>query len=80
MTDNSKTTVWQPIETAPKSRNPILLIGEYPTGRGWSDIYQCWWDGNQGGRGKGGWVRWPNSFQPSHWMPSPPPPMEDQTP
>jgi hypothetical protein len=63
---------WRPIETAPHdARVTVLLIGRYPNGNGWSDIYQGW---SQPPYGKGWathWARWPHSFPPTHWMPSP---------
>lgn len=71
---------WQPIETAPKGRGAdgkmqlVLLIGRYPgTARAWTDIRQGWWD-DFGER----WDRWPHSFPPTNWMPSPVPPVLPQ--
>lgn len=67
---------WQPIETAPKDKTSVLLIGRYPTSsRGWSDIYMCW--RAQKENGFEGWLRWPHSFHPTHWMPLPANPTED---
>ena len=61
---------WLPIESAPKGSKAILLIGPYPTGSGWSDVYQGWREIGAGDR----WARWPHDFKPSHWMPLPDPP------
>lgn len=60
---------WQPIETAPPYGAQVLLIGKYPTGNGWSDVYHGW--RNAGGSN---WDRWPHNFKPTHWMPLPEPP------
>lgn len=61
---------WQPIETAPQNRKSVLLIAPYPTGGIWSDPRAGWHDGLS-------WVRWPHSFQPTHWAPIPEPPYMD---
>lgn len=60
---------WRGIKSAPGFRVPVLLIGRYPTGNGWSDIYHGW--RNAGGSN---WARWPHDFKPTHWMPLPAPP------
>lgn len=60
---------WRDIESAPPYGVQVLLIGKYPTGYGWSDIYHGW--RNAGGSN---WDRWPHNFRPTHWMPLPAPP------
>jgi len=60
---------WREIESAPGFRVPVLLIGRYPTGNGWSDIYHGW--RNAGGSN---WDRWPHDFKPTHYQPLPAPP------
>ncbi len=58
---------WRPISGLRHSK-PVLVIGQYPTRTGWSDVYQCWRDGDV-------WARWPHSsFSPTHWMPLAAPP------
>jgi hypothetical protein len=64
---------WRTIDSAPPYRVPVLLIGRYPTGTSWSDIYHGW--RNAGGSN---WERWPHDFRPSHWMPLPQPPAEGE--
>lgn len=71
---------WQPIETAPKDRAPILL---YLTGEGWHGPRQCdivvaIWTGERWyaiSDGAGGVL----SDLPSHWMPLPEPPNTQAT-
>jgi Lar family restriction alleviation protein len=62
---------WRDIATAPPYRVPVLLIAQYPTKTGWTDIYHGW--RNAGGSN---WERWPHDFQPTHWIPLPSPPSE----
>ena len=62
---------WRDIVTAPPYRVPVLLIAQYPTKTGWTDIYHGW--RNAGGSN---WERWPHDCQPTHWMPLPSPPSE----
>jgi hypothetical protein len=64
---------WQPIDTAPPYRVPVLLIARYPTGHGWTGIYYGW--RNAGGAN---WERWPHDFRPTHWMHPPAPPSEER--
>ena len=57
---------WQPIETAPKGDNQLILYcGEFICVGRWSDYYKEWEDD----LGIGGLRK-----QPSHWMPLPNPP------
>lgn len=54
---------WLPIETAPKSLNSILLLGNEKVADGY-------W-GERCNKGKGAWV-WPYvRTEPTHWMPLP---------
>lgn len=78
------TTGWRPIAEAPKGRDAngkmhkALLIARYPaeftTMPTWSDIRECWWDDSTGA-----WGRWPHSFPPTHFMPSPALPLDLST-
>jgi hypothetical protein len=74
------TDEWQPIETAPRDGTPILLCH-------WEDEYCLvgeWWV--HGWWSTGPFRYAPNQieirdpifldFEPTHWMPLPPPPME----
>ena len=64
---------WQPIETAPKAKKPmIVVIARLPSGY-LSDPYCVWYDEYRVGA-LSDWVRWPHSFPPTHWMPLPAPP------
>lgn len=53
---------WQPIETAPKGRKPMIVliarIGNYIT-----DPYCCWWQEHENK-----WARWPHETEPTHWL------------
>jgi hypothetical protein len=72
--------MWQPIETAPKDGTPVLI---WSNGR----LYDALWDEDEYNpeteEFTGGWkARWAeiDSYSvsvknPTHWMPSPPPPM-----
>ncbi len=90
MTTNTGSDGWMPIESAPRDGTPILAwslgygaretkMGRYPEG---SPGYAVW------ARGDGplnyGWV-WieekhnsAHTWNPTHWMPLPPPPQEPQ--
>lgn len=58
---------WQPIETAPRDRTSVLLLG-----RGGKHADGFWEP--KAYAGNGCWV-WPYvKCEPSHWMPLPPPP------
>ena len=69
---------WQPIETAPRNRQMVLVIGDkvnaghmiYTT-----DMYCVWFDD----RGEI-CARWPHKFMPTHWMPLPSPPNTGEKP
>lgn len=75
-------TEWQPIETAPDDKTPVLiavpnkdrdgyLVGEaYFDGEhdGW------WWAGTDYGDYHGGPIIEVNYWPPTHWMPLPEPP------
>lgn len=66
---------WRPIETAPsKERVSVLLIGRYPGGAGWSDVYHCWSQPPFRDDWATHWARWPHAFPPTHWLPLPPAP------
>lgn len=59
---------WQPIETAPKEKTPMIVViglfGNYVT-----DPYCVFYSNNE-------WCRWPHVKQPTHWMPLPEPPKD----
>lgn len=62
---------WLPISDLPKDENiEILLIGKYPDGKTWSDIYHSW---NRGVTDLNRLPRWPHAFDPTHWQPLPVP-------
>lgn len=70
-------TDWQTIETAPKNENILLFAGE---------IHEGWWDEVDYDEFRGerimGWVYGtaeidPTNFSPTHWMPVPPPPVQE---
>lgn len=79
---------WQLIACAPKERvdgkiQKVLLIAKYPDRATWSDLVPSWWmDAEEIYENgilmpyPGKWARWKHEFQPSHWMPEPPPPAE----
>lgn len=56
---------WQPIETAPKDGTHMLMY------RKSTGIDEAWWKGDGWG-GRSWW--YPQSDQPTHWMPLPEPP------
>jgi hypothetical protein len=64
--DESKTTRWRPIETAPRDGTTIL-VGRWDGAMAtiyndhWAEEPGCWCDSSP-------------SFQPTHWMPLPEPP------
>lgn len=78
----AKVTGWQGIETHDGSRRPeVLLIGLYPDGVTWSDVYHGWrqppyaHDGEFGiEQLPGAWARWPHKFPPTHFQPVVTPP------
>ena len=65
---------WQKIETAPRNTQEMYVVrgfnvdmgGYYYTTDPW-----CVWHNDIDG-----FVRWPHSFEPTHWMPLPDPPKE----
>ena len=64
---------WQPIETAPKDRTMVVLIGVtegngFTGGRPYRSDPWCGWFSD------GEWQRWPHPWPPTHWMPLPAPP------
>jgi hypothetical protein len=70
------TDEWQPIETAPRDGVTFLAIrsapGEYCTNPSlicWNSFHNEWADNFA-------WDARLVKFQPTHWMPLPPPPME----
>ena len=55
---------WQPIETAPKKKTPmIVVIGVYENYV--TDPWCVWWSDDAWG---GYWARWPHQTSPTHWM------------
>lgn len=76
MSDRQETTCWQPIETAPRARHPMIVVRAFgvPAGTGairnyHSDPYCVWWDEDDAC-----WRRWPHAFPPTHWTTLPGPP------
>lgn len=65
------TMEWRPIRTAPKDRE-ILLYGKCPAfGATWVGAAQGWWAPRC--------LRWATHsafFEPTHWLPLPPAPMD----
>jgi len=60
---------WQPIETAPLL-DLVYVLGAHPDGSWWWNIgYRAYDDV---------WAIAELSLEPTHWMPLPPPPVEDQ--
>lgn len=65
--------VWQPIETAPKQGREMFVVRGFNVTnlnagcRNYTTDAYCVWPGDEGN----GWVRWPHTFPPTHWMPLP---------
>lgn len=56
---------WQPIETAPKVKSPmIVVIGHFKKRNYITDPWCVFWQ-------DGVWERWPHRDRPTHWMPLP---------
>lgn len=73
-------TDWQPIETAPKDGNCLLLWFAAEGCKPWSDV--CYWEDEWGSDNAGSWVlscecehscARPQGYY-THWMPMPEPP------
>jgi hypothetical protein len=62
--------VWREIESAPKDGTYLLLCEAYDDGS-WNMVVGRW-DG-------GWWSKEPFPHEPTHWMPLPPPPTQEQT-
>lgn len=64
---------WQPIETAPKDGTNILVFGYGDMTVVHWNIYGLYWNLSESGAyaENGEW-------QPTHWMPLPPPPATDK--
>lgn len=62
---------WQPIETAPRDQ-VLLLAAEYYGAGDWRIKCGCSLPG-------GGWLVWGASWEPTHWMPLPPPPTDSDS-
>jgi len=79
---------WQPIETAPRDGTSILIHNNYAPGLENKVASHCWcgntlvaewWEDEDGNNGEWvvyiGLVQEPRvQFEPTHWMPLPPPP------
>lgn len=64
---------WQPIETAPRLKAPMIVVmAKLPNGYR-SDPYCVWFDAIKDGA-PSPWKRWPHPYPPTHWMPLPEPP------
>ncbi len=56
---------WQPIETAPKNRKKMFVVKAFNVkinDRPYTSDPYCVWSEN------GKFVRWPHSFEPTHWL------------
>lgn len=77
-TDKSRTeTRWQPIATAPKDGTRVLLA-EYEVSRHWPEdsrwyFWEDHWRLYASGLGEG----WGRASNPTHWIPLPAPPEND---
>lgn len=75
-TAHSPAMGWRPIETAPKDGNPFLC--------GWWNSERSYWYTCKAhwanGAVDGGWdgAREPFAVHPTHWMPLPPPPANEE--
>jgi hypothetical protein len=64
-----------PIESAPKEGRTMFVVQGFNVtnanahARNYTTDPYCVWPGELGG-----WCRWPHAFQPTHWIPLPPPP------
>lgn len=75
---------WQPIETAPKDRSPIVIAvptkdrDDFIVGEAYFDPEhydgEWWWAGTGHGDYHGGPISEINHHMPTHWMPLPAPP------
>lgn len=59
---------WQPIETAPKDGNDMLIVTH------WKDIYVGYWDLMDERFMESEYVV---IYEPTHWMPIPKPPVQE---
>lgn len=64
--------LWQPIDTAPKGE---IIIGYFPPIANVHETYnlmvqETWWAGDR-------WMTVHPEQQPTHWMPMPPPPINE---
>jgi hypothetical protein len=72
-----ETNGWQPIETAPKDRTPVLIAGgtvmwllhPYPDDMPLRVVALAYRDGDEWDDGDGAYT-----YKPTHWMPLPAPP------
>lgn len=81
----AKVVGWLPMETAPRSGEPVLIykpdermVGEYTMAAYWSDEQSGWVP--VGGVHKQGYfseVASSKQGYPTHWMPMPPPPTQE---
>lgn len=71
---------WQPIETCPKTKNPMFVVIAIDVDRYGhkytSDPYCVWWSdqiiiGDERSDYKTHFPRWPHPFAPTHWAPLP---------
>jgi hypothetical protein len=59
--------MWQPIETAPKKKAPMIVVMGILSSGYVTDPWCVWWEDFE----DGGWVRWPHKESPTYWMPLP---------
>lgn len=56
---------WLPIETAPRERDPMIVVRGILSSGYVTDPWCVWWQDSA-------WIRWPHKEQPTHWLPLPP--------
>lgn len=64
---------WHPIETAPRHTKQMFVVQAFDVlvrGHKYTTDPYCVW------AEKAEFVRWPHQFDPTHWMPLPPPPSD----
>lgn len=72
---------WQPISTAPKDGREMYVVKAFNVTNADCHVFNyttdpyCVWPGD-----RGGWVRWPHQFPPTHWCALPAPPTSVEPP
>lgn len=70
---NNDTMTWQPIETALMTGEPILVSGKGKVDQVQWEMDGEYWCATGGKRKCGNHL----DYEPTHWMPLPPPPQDD---